>query len=92
MNNSEKFALSTNTFDCEFLIQIVRGDAIICTVGEPAGGGDVSEFCVWNGDGVDYDEPIKSFSVPGKNSIETRWQEAVKFAYTYALERLFTTL
>jgi hypothetical protein len=56
MNPSEKFALSTLTFDAEHLIQICGPDGkVLVTVGEPSGPGDGKEFHVWEGEGTDED-------------------------------------
>jgi hypothetical protein len=100
MTPGETFAISTDTFDCEYLLQISRGTDVLITVGVPAGGASFGlhphEFCVWEGDGVvlevgEEKEPIRSFPVTPDNIAE-QWKRAVEIGYSMALQAISLSL
>ncbi len=96
---SELVALFTRTFDCEHLIQILTSDeTVLITIGTPAGpGGDPTEFCIWEGDGVAEDDseatPLcrvtsQGSKFGGTDSVQAAWLGAVREGYNMALNRL----
>jgi hypothetical protein len=90
------------SFEGEHTIQLRCGVAQLCTVSEPAGpGGKPEVFHVYKEplnyhEEVDYDDPdniVKSFHVANYGGwVGETWAEAVKFAYSYAIERVINEL
>ena len=93
MTPSEILALNTVTFDVEHLIQITQGDRVLFTVGTPAGGHNVTEFCIWEGTGSEEDGedsfPVKRISGVDSDNMSVKWFETVKLAYSMAVETAY---
>lgn len=87
------YALTTQTFDCEFMLQIKCGGEILATVTQPAGPSVPEEFLVFNGDGLDAEDndltaadAVKVFKVKGE--ARDAWREAARYGYLHALSKM----
>lgn len=90
---SEHLALSTQTFDAEYLIQILGpfGEVLV-TVGQPAGPSEVREFHIWQGVAVDEatgddDPPLFVVRVEA-GRVKSAWIEAVSSGFAFAIQFL----
>lgn len=87
--NTSDFVLSAEFVEgVDFHLQIRLGNVVLATVCEPCGPGFQSEFCVWDGDGLDEDDeettPLKRFYTSHTLNVNKMWKEAVAYAYAYA--------
>jgi len=89
------YALTTETHDCENMLQIKCGGEILVTVCQPAGPTVPTEFLVFNGDGLDAEDndltaadAVKVF--PVRLDVNDAWRQAARFGYLHALARMMT--
>jgi len=85
------YALTTQTFDCENMLQISCGGEILVTVCEPV---DSDFFAVFNGNGLDEEdgdlpisEAVKLFA---RGNEKEAWRQAARFGYLHALGKMMT--
>ena len=89
-NRIRNLALTTETHDAEFLLEISLGGQVLVTVGEPAGSeGAIREFRVWDGPVQDdeYENVVMTFSNNKTGTIDMAWLAAVQHAYELALDK-----
>ena len=88
------YALTVQHEEGDSFLQILFGDKVLATVGEPSSPGGHQEFCVWSGTGLDADDeeatPLmrfytKDFRMATRDdSVEACWQAAVRSGYFVA--------
>lgn len=85
------YALTTETFDCEHMLQIKCGGEVLVTVCEPV---DSDFFAVFNGNGLNgddedlpIDQAVKLFS---RGNEKEAWRQAARFGYLHALGKMMT--
>ena len=88
-NPSKAFAFTTRAFDAEYCLQIVGpGDQVLVTVGQTEGPSRITEFHVWDGEGLNDDGETASPEIVvhvAENDIAAAWKRAVGFAYARAV-------
>lgn len=75
-------------------IRIKVNGHIVGTIGEPAGPGDQSEFCVWEGDGMHPEtdeeaEPIARIFSKNFEDVNAAWNEIVHRGHRIILQDYF---
>lgn len=88
------YALTAETFDCDYLLRISCGDEVVVTVEGMGDPDDPEEFRVYNGTGLDdqdledINQIVNVFQVG--DSVSASWREAARWAYVHALGKLMT--
>ena len=92
MTPSEKFCLTAQQFDAEYLLQISRGNQVIVTLSTSSmDQGEIKRFLIWSGDGInaegdeDDDLVIWTLNVKEVGNVNAAWKVAVHHAYLCAL-------
>lgn len=74
----------------EDMVQILEGDKILFTIGEPVGPGRRNVVAIWEGDGLDENDeeatPLTHFR--GPYSFDELLRQAVKEAVGLAIEKV----
>jgi hypothetical protein len=89
------YAITTETFDCENMLQIKCGGEVLVTVTAPAGPPVAEVFAVYNGNGLDENDEdmaisdaVKTF--PVKGDVNDAWRQAARYGYLHALGVMMT--
>jgi hypothetical protein len=90
---SEKLKIEVVTFDAEYLMQFTHNDVVLFTVGQPSGPAVVTQFCIWDADGIDDEtgdnlEPLQMTTFDSKD-VEAAWKDIVRTGYRLAMEVVF---
>jgi len=91
---SQLVALSTKTFDVQYLLQILDYNGnVLVTVGEPTGpGGEPTCFMIWDGEGEDEEETLHCTISNVLGDTNAAWRGAVQEAYKRAVQRVLIAI
>lgn len=97
---STKAVITVEQFDADYLLQFKDSQGrVLCTLGERAGPGAYYEgFFLWDGDALDENDEERSDYLQTFPKLQVCeelgqiWKEAVKAAYTHAVNKLLASL